>query len=171
MAGFDEGEELMTSLQLAKACPQVRVFGRMLIDYSDEALAFRQAISAFLREHDISLSRLSVASGSSASGGAKIASFIHGTIRMAPSRAFAIADAMDRFPSGWPMPRAADRGRRLEFNQVDGPPLYVLEEARIAALREQAAHARADWIEQQRQAEIARYGFTTIAGDVMEMVA
>lgn len=162
---------MMTALQLAKACPQVRVFGRMLIEYTDEAFAFRQAISDFLREHDVSLSRLSVASNGGTTGGANIASFIHGTIRMSPHRAYAIAEAMDRYPRGWPKLREGNRGRRQEFDQVDGPPLYVLEEARIAEMREQAASARREWVETQRQAELVKYGRTTIERDVMEMAA
>ena len=57
--------------------------------------------------------------------------------------------------------------------QSNGPfiPAHIVTQIEIAANREAAAARRAAWIEEQRQAELAKYGRTTIEHDVMDMVA
>lgn len=66
-------------------------------------------------------------------------------------------------------PKAAPIGKVP--SDVPYVPPHIVRQLEIEAKRDAAAADRAAWIEQQRQAELAKYGRTTIDRDIAECVA
>lgn len=141
-----------------------RRYGQTLLVEGPQAEALRDLVRSHVDTRGETVSRLARVSHGRSANGTELHDFLSGRRRITPRRAEAIVRAITEYPKGFeesaPKPAMA-YARSAEFR--------VHKE--LTANREAAEQRRAAHIEACRQAEIAKYGFTTIDRDVMEMVA
>jgi hypothetical protein len=139
-------------------------YGHRVLAEGTQAEDLRGLIRAHIDSRGETISRLAIAAAGAGANGTELHEFLAKRRRISPKRADAIVKAITDYPKGFassaPMPamayaRSAEYRMRQELN----------------ANRDAAAQRRAAHIEACRQAEIAKYGFTTITGDVMDQVA
>ena len=137
----------------------------------DNLALFRREMLEYVRSNDLNLSQLCRLCSFPVYRSSWLHGIMNGSIDPKRETMLVLRRAMNANPGAVPTDTPA------QVAPVAGPPEpgFVLPniaaQMDIAAKRDAAAAARAAWIEQQRQAEYAKYGFTTITRDVAEMVA
>lgn len=139
-------------------------FSHIVLVEGAQTDALRADIAAFLDANGETASRLAKVSHGHTANGTEMHEFITGRRRITPVRADRVVAAMAGYPKGF------EYGEAKPGMAYSRSAEYRLTKE-LNANRDAARALRAAWIEQQRQAEIERYGFTTIDRDVTEMVA
>jgi hypothetical protein len=139
-------------------------FGHPVLTEGPQTENLRALVRAHIDSRGETISRLAIAAHGNYANGTELHDFLAGRRRISPKRADALVRAITNYPKGFehsaPMPAMA-YARSAEYRM----------QKELDANRDAAKNARAAHIEACRQAEIAKYGFTTITGDVMDQVA
>lgn len=139
-------------------------FGRQMLVEGRQTDGLRELVRAFIDCKGETITRLAKAAHGRHANGTDLNEFLAGRRRMGPEMATRLVDAINGYPAGFqngvPRPEIACT-RTAEYRMAKD----------INANRNAAEQRRRAHIEACRQAEIARYGFTTITGDVMDMPA
>jgi len=139
-------------------------YGQTVLCKGPQLDALCDLIRAHIDTRGETISRLARVAHGRTANGTELHDFLAGRRRISPKRASAIVRAITHYPKGFetstPKPAMA-YARSAEYRM----------QKELTANREAAEQRRAAHIEACRQAEISKYGFTTIDRDVMEMVA
>lgn len=141
-----------------------RHFGKQMLIEGRQTDGLRELIRAFIDTKGETVTRLCKVAHGPRANGTDLLDFLAGRRRMGPEPAQRIVDTITNYPKGFdngaPQPAIAFT-RTAEYRMAKD----------LNANREAAEQRRAAHIEACRQAEIEKYGFTTITRDVMEMIA
>jgi hypothetical protein len=141
-----------------------RHFAKEMLVEGRQTDALRELIRAFIDTKGETVSRLAKAAHGPQANGTDLFEFLNRRRRIGPAPATRLVDAINNYPAGFkqgvPRPEIAYT-RTAEYRMAKD-----MNANRDAAQQRRRAH-----IEACRQAEIAKYGFTTIDGDVMDLPA
>ena len=141
-----------------------RRYGQTLLAEGPQTDALRELIRAHVDTRGETIPRLARVSHGRAANGTELHEFLSGRRRISPKRADALVRAITEYPKG--VEEGISKPAMAYARSAEYRVQKELNANRAAAEQRRAAH-----IEACRQAEIAKYGFTTIDRDVMEMVA
>lgn len=141
---------------------------------------FARQLTGYVRSNCISFSDLARICGYERRCGPWLQGLAEGTTRAKAETILRIRRAINANPNAQGVvtvaegrPKGSARIAAETALQGDAPyvPPHIAKQIEIERMRDAAAANRAAWIETQRQAEIAKYGRTTIDRDVAECLA
>lgn len=139
-------------------------FGRQMLVEGRQTDALRELVRAFIDRNGETITRLAKAAHGRQANGTDLNEFLAGRRRMGSSMATRLVDAINNYPAGF---QSGVPSPAIAYTRT--PEYRIAKDAN--ANRDAAEQRRRAHIEACRQAEIAKYGFTTINGDVMDMPA